>query len=255
MEALELYKIVIDPGHGGRDPGAIGPTGLQEKVVNLAVAKLVAEILAPVAEVKLTRDTDIALGATLKADLLARVKVAEDWEADLVICIHCNSSASSAAHGGEVYTSPGQTQADILATCIIRAMEAALPEVTIRKDFSDGDSDKEAAFMVLMETNMPAVLPELAFISNPTEEDLLENPTFQVRAARAIAEGTAAYLGMQLPAPAPSDPVANAVAVLQAAGIINSPDYWLEHGRPGKLADGQYVGQLLQATAKKIRSA
>lgn len=255
MEALELYKIVDDPGHGGHDPGSVGSTGVQEKVITLAVAKQLADILQSVAEVRLTREDDRALGETLSTDLTARANMANSWGADCFLSIHCNSAENRSAHGCEVWTSPGQTQADVLAECIIRAMGKEFPDMTFRRDMVDGDSDKEARFAVLMRTCMPAALIELAFISNPTEEVMLESPSYQARAARAIAEGTAAYLGMQLPAPAPSDPVANAVEVLQAAGIINSPDYWLEHGRPGKLADGQFVGQLLQAAAKKIRSA
>lgn len=200
-----MIKIAIDPGHGGRDSGAKGVTGVKEKVITLDVAQRLAKILAPVADVRLTREDDRALGPTLNDDLQARADMANNWGADIFVSIHCNSAANRSAHGCEVYTSPGQTDADNLAESIIRAMEAKLPEITFRKDFTDGDSDKEERFAVLMRTKMPAVLIELAFISNLIEEVLLESPEFQARAAQAIAEGIAGYLEIQLPLPALPD--------------------------------------------------
>lgn len=235
-----MFKIADDPGHGGRDPGAIGPTGVQEKIITLSVARILAEIFRPVAEVRLTRNDDRALGGTLDADLQARADMANNWGADIFISIHCNSAENRNAHGCEVYTSPGQTQADELAECIIRAMEAVLPELTFRKDYIDGDSDKEAEFAVLMRTKMPAVLVELAFISNPTEEALLESIAFQARAARAMAEGIAKFLGIQLPAEVEGDHDSddieiwqaemgvNAINELHAKGLLTNPEYWIE---------------------------
>lgn len=237
-----MKRIVEDPGHGGRDPGAIGPAGVQEKMITLAVARKVAEILRPVADVRLTREDDRVLGASIITDLQVRADMANSWGADVFVSIHCNSAADRSAHGCEVYTSPGQTSADALAESIIKSMEAALPELTLRKDLADGDSDKEAAFAVLMWTKMPAVLIELGFISNPSEEALLENPAFQGRAARAIAEGIAKYLGVKLPVPAPPDP--NAVKIVVAGQVLD-----------GKLIDGSTwapVRSLANALGKKI---
>lgn len=250
-----MAKGMFDPGHIGHDSGAIGPSGLQERDVTLPVAKKVADILRQVMETRLTREDDKPQRLTLNADLKDRADSANDWGANFFVSMHCNSSVNRTAHGCEVYTSRGQTGADVLAECIIKAMEAEFPDMTFRKDYTDGDSDKEAGFAVLTRTLMPAVLVELAFISNPTEEALLESSAYQDRAAQAIARGIADYLGIKLPSPAPADPVADAVKVLQIAGIINSPEYWLEHARPGKMAEGQYVGLLLQAAAKKIGSA
>lgn len=234
MEALELYKIADDPGHGGWDSGAIGPTGVQEKVVTLSVARMLAEVLRSEAEVRLTREDDRGLGPTEDADLQARVNMANNWGADIFVSIHCNSAKDRSAHGCEVWTTPGQTQADALAESIIRAMEAALPELTFRKDYTDGDSDKEANFAVLTRTKMPAVLIELAFISNPTEEALLESPAFQARAAMAIAKGIANFLGVQLPVPEEdieiwqADMGINAIYNLNAKDLITRPDYWVD---------------------------
>ncbi len=198
-----MKKIMIDPGHGGRDPGAAGPTGVQEKVITLAVAKLVAAILAPVAEVRLTRDSDIALGADQSTDLTARANLANTWGADIFVSIHCNSAANQSATGTEVYCYSLKGEGDKLAKAVHDRLIPALglPDRGV----------KEANFAVLRETKMPACLAELAFISNHTEEGLLETPAFQARAARAIAEGVAGYLGLQLPAPVPADP--NAVTI------------------------------------------
>lgn len=221
-----MKKIMLDPGHGGRDHGAVGPTGVQEKVITLAVAKQVADILWSVAEVKLTREDDRALGVSLASDLKARSKLANTWGADCFVSTHCNSAENRAAHGCEVWTSRGQTQADVLAECIIRALEAEFPDITFRKDYSDGDGDKESKFAVLMQTKMPAALVELAFISNPAEEAMLESHAYQDRAAQAIAEGIADYLGLQLPAPAPADP--DAIRIVVAGQVIT-----------GKLIEGR----------------
>ena len=219
-------KVTGDPGHGGKDPGAIGPTGTQEKAITLAVSKMVADLLKPVVEVKLTREDDRALGATVNADLQTRADMANSWGADVFFSIHCNSAVDRNAHGGEVYTTPGQGQADVLAESIIKAMEKGLPELSFRKDTTDGDSDKEAKFAVLTRTKMPAVLIELAFISNPAEEALLKNPEFQARASRAIAEGIAGYLGLQLPEPMAKDAVKIIVANQVLEGkLIDSRAY------------------------------
>lgn len=250
---MSKKRLMEDPGHGGRDPGAIGPNGLQEKTVNLAVAKKLSEYLSSAFEVKLTRDTDIHLGATQKADLQARTDKANSWKADAFVSIHCNSSENKAAHGCEVYTTRGNTAADALAESIIKALEAEFSaEMFFRKDYSDGDADKEAGFAVLTQTNMPAVLVELAFISNPLEEALLGKVDYQARAAKAIALGIANYFGVKL---SPDDPLKEAVEYLCSLGVITSPNYWLGTARPGKQANGEYVGILLQNVVTKLKEA
>lgn len=237
-----MKKIMIDPGHGGHDPGAIGPTGVQEKFITVAVAKLMVDILKPVAEVRLTRDTDIALGSTEENDLQARVNAAHNFGADIFISIHCNSVISRAAHGCEVWTSPGQTAADAMAESIVKSLESGLTELSVRKDMSDGDSDKEARFAVLTRTRMPACLVELAFISNPTEEALLESGTFQKRAARAIAEGIAEYSGLQMPAIPTAD---NTIRIIVSDKILK-----------GKLIDNRSyapVRELAEALGREVK--
>ena len=210
-------KIMIDPGHGGQDPGAVGPTGVQEKMITLAVAKKVADILRSVAEVRLTREDDRALGDTKSTDLTTRANMANAWGADCFVSIHCNSAGNSTAVGTETYCYALGGQGEKLARAIhTRLIAKGLPDRGI----------KTADFAVLRQTKMPAALVELAFISNPTEEAMLESPAYQDRAAQAIAEGIADYMGVQLPAPAPAD--LDAVSIVVAGRELE-----------GKIIDGR----------------
>ena len=187
-------KVVIDPGHAGRniDPGAVnGSTGLQEADVALVISRQVANYLLNVGyEVKQTRteweqeETD---------DLSYRTALANDWGADIFISLHCNSAANQSAEGYEVWTSPGNTLGDKLATCIYGQIAAEFPDRAGRTDYSDGDPDKESRFYVLVHTDAPACLVEMAFISNDAEAALLADAAWQDRYARAIARGVTDY--------------------------------------------------------------
>ena len=191
-------RIMIDPGHAGRnvDPGAVNSaTGLQEADVALLVSKFVeSRLLAVGHEVKLTRtnweqpETD---------DLNVRTSLSNDWGADLFVSIHCNSAVSPNAAGYEVWTSPGDTEGDALATCIYAQIAIEFPDRTGRADCSDGDPDKESRFYVLVHTNAPACLVEMAFISNDEEAALLSDVAWQTRYARAIARGVTDYTALK----------------------------------------------------------
>ena len=187
-------RIVIDPGHAGRnvDPGAVNQsTGLQEADVALFVSKLVeTQLLAAGHEVKLTR-TDWEQAET--DDLNVRTSLSNDWGADLFVSIHCNSAVSPNAAGYEVWTSPGDTEGEALASCIYAQIAIEFPDRTGRADYSDGDPDKESRFYVLVHTNAPACLVEMAFISNDEEAALLSDSAWQERYARAIARGVTDY--------------------------------------------------------------
>ena len=187
-------RVVIDPGHAGRniDTGAVnGTTGLQEADVALVISRQVASYLLNVGyEVKLTRteweqeETD---------DLSYRTALANDWGADIFISLHCNSAANQSAEGYEVWTSPGNTLGDKLATRIYGQIAAEFPDRAGRTDYSDGDPDKESRFYVLVHTDAPACLVEMAFISNDAEAALLADAAWQDRYARAIARGVTDY--------------------------------------------------------------
>lgn len=199
LEKLSLKgsKIVIDPGHGidpnGRDPGAIGPTGVQEKDVNLAIAlKLAALLKQAGANVYLTRSDD-----NCPYTLSGRAYYANDLGADLFISIHSNASLSTEASGTSTYfyapegTELGQQRWERLHLAM--AIQNALVAVLGTKDLGV----REANFAVLRNTDMPSVLVETAFLSNPTEEQLLKNPSFQAKVAEGIFNGISAYFAGQ----------------------------------------------------------
>ena len=191
-------RIVIDPGHAGRnvDPGAVNQsTGLQEADVALFVSKLVeTQLLEAGHEVKLTR-TDWEQAET--DDLSVRTSLSNDWGAELFVSIHCNSAVSPNAAGYEVWTSPGDTPGDVLATCIYKQIATEFPDRAGRTDLSDGDPDKESRFYVLVHTDAPACLVEMAFISNDEEAALLSDAAWQERYARAIVRGVTDYAALK----------------------------------------------------------
>lgn len=191
-------KICIDPGHGGADPGAVGPTGLREKDVSLAVAKQVADLLRPVCSIVMTRTTDIRLGNTEKADLKARVAAAEKAKADYFLSIHCNAFTDRSAHGVETWAYAPGGQGEKLALKI----QAELVKATGLAD--RGVKFSGSKIYVLKYTTAPAVLAELGFISNSSEEKLLRDPSFQSKLAKAIAQGMVGHLGLKLPEPKPA---------------------------------------------------
>ncbi|MGB9825727.1 MAG: N-acetylmuramoyl-L-alanine amidase [Desulfofundulus sp.] len=178
-------RIVIDPGHGGSDPGAVGPNGLKEAHVNLAVALKVAEKLRKAGvEVKLTRTNDVFI------DLQPRCDIANSFGADYFVSIHCNSAGTPEAKGTETYCYKFGGKGEILA----KAIQAELIAATGRAN----RGVKTANYYVLRRTNMPAVLTELAFISNPEEERLLGSPDYQEKCATAIARGIGKVIGVKI---------------------------------------------------------
>lgn len=181
---LRALKILIDPGHGGRDPGAVGPRGEREADVNLAVGVMLAGVLRALGhQVALTREMDLALS------LQQRVDQERAMAPDCFISLHCNGAQNSAADGIEVWTSPGITAADPLARELYLAMERFFPCRRFRSDMSDGYPDKEGPLYVLRNTRAPAVLVEMGFITSMQESEWLTNIQVQRRVALSIADG------------------------------------------------------------------
>ncbi len=183
---LEDRKIMVDAGHGGTDPGARGPAGGRETDVNLGVSlKLRDKLEALGAEVRMTRETDTNVGVPggpQREELKARVKLGNDWPAEVFVSVHSNSAANPAAHGTETYHSRNASQAS-------RQLAAAVHgEMVDATGFRDRRV-KAADFYVIKNTNMPAVLVETGFISNPVEEGHLVNPEMQDKMAEAITRG------------------------------------------------------------------
>lgn len=180
--------IVVDPGHGGKDPGAVGPNGERESAVVLAVGTYLAGVLRGLGHsVVLTRTVDEFLS------LQERVNLERSVGADCFLSLHCNGAANPGADGIEVWTSPGITRADPLARDIYLALERAFPCRRFRADLADGYPDKEAPFTVLTRTRAPAVLVEMGFITSVREAAWLTNPHVQRELALAIAAGVACW--------------------------------------------------------------
>jgi hypothetical protein len=151
-------KICIDPGHGGYDPGAVGPSGLREKDVTLAVALLLADLLRQAGcEVFLTRTGDTT-SWTPEEDLQRRCDLANQAGADLFISIHANAAGNPAATGTETYCYRRGGQGERVAAAIQQQLVAALglPDRGV----------KTASFYVLQHTAMAAVLAELALLQH-----------------------------------------------------------------------------------------
>lgn len=183
-------KIVLDPGHGGKDPGAIGPSGFKEKDVTLKIGLRLRDKLTNNGfTVLMTREKDVALGNTINADLNARSGMANNAKVDYFISIHCNSSANSAAHGIETFCYKFNSVGEKLAQKI--------QEQLISSTGLSNRGVKEGNFSVLRKTNMPAVLVEAGFISNSNEERLLSDDKFINIIAEAIAKGICDYTGIK----------------------------------------------------------
>lgn len=178
-----MAKICIDPGHSGiPDPGAVGPSGLKESDVTLLVGHALRDLLVLRGhQVAMTRITDDP-----ETDALhVRCDIANRFKADVFVSIHCNAAANAQAHGTETYYLSGSTYGQYLAEDVHEQML----ELGLRDR-----GTKTANFYVLKYTDMPAILVELAFISNPMEEELLSTAVFQQRAAAAIAYGIEMYV-------------------------------------------------------------
>jgi len=188
--------IVIDPGHGGIDPGAIGGRGTVEKDVNLAIAKRLANYLSQAgAAVVLTRDGDIDLadpgfkGSLIerkRQDLSRRAAKAQEVRADFFVSIHCNADVSPRWRGAQVFFCPTSEESKHLAVCIQQELKRVLGNTTREA--------KPAVYFITEKTSMPAVILEVGFLSNPQEESLLADEAYQSRLAYAVFSGVVKYL-------------------------------------------------------------
>ncbi|MDZ7270378.1 MAG: N-acetylmuramoyl-L-alanine amidase [candidate division KSB1 bacterium] len=172
-------RVCVDAGHGGRDSGAVGtnPFTLEEKTVNLAIALLLEqELRARGHEVVMTRRRDWYVSLEARADFANRLDV------DLFISVHANASFDPATEGMEVFHFPGATISNRYGRSILGSMLRRFPDHLDR-------GVKEANFAVLRLTDMPAVLVECEFITNPRQLRFLAAPDRQAALARAIADG------------------------------------------------------------------
>ena len=180
--------IVLDPGHGGSDAGAIGPSGVTEKSVSLAVSLKAHNLLnAAGYQVVMTRTTDIdvaAPGVSDATELQARVDKAPP-NAAMFISVHCNAFSSSKANGVETYYAPGAVKGSLLARLLNEELE--------RLGGLNNRGVKAARFYVMTHSKCPASLIELGFITNPREEQLLASEDYQQKLAQAITNAVNRY--------------------------------------------------------------
>lgn len=188
-DRLEGKKIMIDPGHGGKDSGARG-SFLLEKDINLDVARRVVQRLALMrAQPFLTRDADYFV------DLYERPRLTNALPADLFVSLHCNATGNKNVIGAGTGTYYCHPQSKLLAI----VMQDTLVSHLRTKDYGV----HQARFCVIRETQIPAVLVELLFIDNKDEEKLLAQPEFRQRAAEGVCEALRRYLeGTNTPSPA-----------------------------------------------------
>jgi N-acetylmuramoyl-L-alanine amidase len=213
----QVRRIIIDPGHGGVDRGATGYDGSYfEKQATLSIARKVAALLQqhPGLEVFLTRDGDYYIS------LKYRTTFANRHKADLFVSIHCNSNPNrgSSAHGTEIYVYSNKASNVYAAVAAVRENDKRdYLDLTLNDLYNRGFRKRSfdlanlihdriqgslrqhmrkidtAPFYVLARVNMPSILIETAFISNPSEEQKLENDSWQDRMAQAIAGGILDY--------------------------------------------------------------
>jgi N-acetylmuramoyl-L-alanine amidase len=224
LTAKAIKRIVIDPGHGGKDPGTVGIRGTEEKTINLLVAQALAQSLRDDGdyEVLLTRTDDTFI------PLAERAALANRYNADLFISVHCNASLSPKLKGMEVYFL-SERASDPHADAVARAENAPLAleggssrsqaklQLLLRslvKNVNINESSalggmvdrevgqslgentlgvKQAAFYVLRGAEMPAVLIETGFLSNKSEEKDLLNPSFRQKLVSGIVEAIKDY--------------------------------------------------------------
>ena len=222
-EKWEFKTIVIDAGHGGKDPGAVGYRGTKEKDIALDVAKRLEKKLAKNMNVKIvmTRDEDIFLR------LSERTKIANESNGSLFISIHTNAAEDRRASGFETFligqnkneaavrvasrenavlelegsTGKKLTDEDLIKATIAQSafaskseQFASLVQKEIKKRVQSKDRGvKQAGFYVLMGASMPNVLVELGFISNPSEEKKLRSPQYRDQLATAIYRAVEQY--------------------------------------------------------------
>ncbi|MGE0322803.1 MAG: N-acetylmuramoyl-L-alanine amidase [Polyangiaceae bacterium] len=218
---VAVRRVVIDPGHGGNDPGAIGGMGLAEKDVTLDIAHRAAPLIARELGIStlLTRDSDVYVA------LAERTARANAFRADLFVSVHCNSSESSTGHGVMSFVlassddklassiAARENSASIAASSELARVLSGIQSATRlesqhfagllqRSAISSLGSKypglvdrgvKSAGFYVLAGAEMPAVLFETSFISNPTEEARLDSADYRQKLADAIVNAIRAY--------------------------------------------------------------
>lgn len=185
--------IVIDPGHGGIDPGKIGVGESLEKEINLSIAMHTKKVLEEEGYgVILTRSDGDGLYADTDrnkkaSDMKKRCEIIENAGADIVISIHQNSFTDSEVSGAQVFYYRHSKEGKLLADCIQQNLIKMVDNSNTRVSKANED------YYMLLHTKCPAVIVECGFLSNPAEEKLLLSEEYQKSIARAITAGIKDY--------------------------------------------------------------
>ncbi len=183
----EIKKIFIDPGHGGKDPGA-AHNGLMEKDVVLDLAKRLRNRLKNYnCEIRLARDDDVYITNRERALL------ANNWQADLYYSIHCNAHGNTAANGYEDYIHPYSPASTERTQHTIHVRNASVWKQAGRTN----RGMKQANFQVLRETSMSAILVEHGFLSNARDAELLKREDFRKKITEREARGIIEVMGLK----------------------------------------------------------
>lgn len=188
------FFVVLDPGHGGEDPGKVGSRGELEKDINLKIAKKVEKyLLLQDTTVVMTRREDLTLAdSTQKGwksrDLQKRVEIIEEESPDLVVSIHQNSFSQKNVKGAQVFYYKGKKEGKRAAELLQDSLVNWVDKTNHRRcKYSD-------TYYILRMSTVPAVLVECGFLSNPEEEMLLQQEEYQERIAYGISMGIQQYL-------------------------------------------------------------
>ena len=186
--------VVVDPGHGGKDPGMTGAGGLEEKGINLEISLKLRDILEKQGfNVVLTRDTDRGLydedasGKKLQ-DLQRRTELIRKAEPLLTVSIHQNSYSDPDVKGPQVFYFQGSNEGKSLAEALQKSLNEKL-------EIADPRSVKgNSSYYLLKKSPSVTVIAECGFLTNPSEAEKLQDEAYQYKVAEALAEGIEAYL-------------------------------------------------------------
>ena len=211
------FCVFLDAGHGGVDPKKKLPFNYTtypskcfqhnnsifhgygwffEGVFNREVAAKIEQYLKDWG-MSVINVYDPVIDVSLNKRVLKANMNAQNYEASLFLSIHGNAAGSTTARGFEVFTSIGQTKADIYATFLFNEVKEAFPKWVYRMDTIDNDPDKEANFFVLSQTSMPAVLSENGFFTNYKDAVMMFDPAFQDTLALCHARAVVDYAKTQ----------------------------------------------------------
>lgn len=195
-QAEMKMRVVVDAGHGGIDGGVTGKTtGIKESDLNLSLAMELKWALEDMGfEVVLTRKTEAGLYGTTakgfkKRDMLKRKEIIQTAEPDMVVSLHQNFYPSKIARGGQVFYAHKNAESKLLAETLQNGLNALYAE--------DGAKSRNATageYFMLECCDVPSVIVECGFLSNPSDEKLLSSPVWKKRLAQTLAMGAVAYL-------------------------------------------------------------